>query len=137
MVDVVLLRLRVTPGWPRRFMELFVRILRAEQFVMRRGGRLGNAFRQWLNARIEPILDEEGMHTESVFLDREDGDLRLLWYMEAEDMAGVYEAFEESESALAQGGVVRWLLEEPDEILSADVEGDYPLLAHAWHPDRP
>ncbi|MDL5360940.1 DUF6176 family protein [Halalkalicoccus sp. NIPERK01] len=136
MVDVVLLRLRVTPGWPRRVMELFVRILRAEQFVMRRG-RLGAAFRRWLNAQLEPILDEEGMHTESVFLDQEGGDLQLLWYMEAESMKGVYEAFEESESALTEGRVAEWLLEAPEKILTTDVESDYPLLAHAWHPDRP
>jgi hypothetical protein len=136
MVEVVLLRLTVAPGWPRRFMEAFVRVLRAEQFLMRRGV-VGAAFRRWLNRRLEPILAAEGMYTESVFLEREDGELRLLWYMEAEEMARVYEAFEESDHALTNGRIVEWLLERPEKVLATDVESDYPLLAHAWGPDRP
>lgn len=137
MVDVVLLRLKVTPGWPRRFMEVVVRILLLEQFVMQRGGAVGNAFREWLNEQLEPVLADEDMHTESVFLDREDGKLYLLWYMEAEDMVHVYEAFDESDHALTNGGVVGWLLEHPEKILTTNVESDYLLLAHAWHPNRP
>lgn len=137
MVDVVLLRLKVTPGWPQRFVELFVRVLRAEQFVMQHGGAVGTAFRRWLNHQLEPILAEEGMHTESVFLDREDGELHLLWYMEAADIARVYEAFEASDHALTDGRAADWLLERPETVLTTDVESDYPLLAHAWHPNRP
>jgi hypothetical protein len=137
MVDVVLLRLRVASGWPRRVMELFVRVLRVEQIVMQRGGAIGTAFRQWLNRQLEPVLAEEGMHTESAFLDREEGELHLLWYMEAEDVARVYEAFEESDRAVTDGRVVDWLLERPEKVLTTDVESDYPLLIHAWHPDRP
>lgn len=137
MVDVVLLRLEVTSGWPQRFMEVFVRILLAEQFMIQHGGAIGTAFRQWLNDQLEPILVEEDMHTESVFLDREDGDLYLLWYMEADNMTQVYEAFDESDHMLTDGGVAGWLLECPEKILTTDVESDYPLLAHAWHPNRP
>lgn len=137
MVDVVLLRLQVTPGWPRRFMELFARILRLEQFVMQRGGAVGTVFREWLNGQLEPVLSKEDMHTESVFLDRDDEQLYLLWYMEAEDMAHVYEAFDASDHALTDGAVVGWWLEQPEKILTTDVESDYPLLTHAWHPNRP
>lgn len=118
-------------------MEAFVRILLAEQFVMQQGGVVGNAFRQWLNGQLEPVLADERMHTESVFLDRKGDELHLLWYMEAEDMAQVYEAFDDSDQALTNGRIVEWLLERPEKILTSDVESEYPLLAHAWHPNRP
>lgn len=139
MVDVVLLRIRVTPGRPQKLAEAFVRILLAEQFVMRRGGPVGNAFRQWFNDQFEPVLAAEGMYTESVFLDRDDGDLYLFWYMEAADMEGVYEGFVESDDPVTDiaGRIGGWLFEEPERVLTPDVESDYPLLVHAWHPDRP
>lgn len=139
MVDVVLLKVGIRSGLPRLFAEAFVRILLAEQFVIRRGGPLGRALRRRLNAALEPILVEEGMHTESIFLDRDDGELSLLWYMEAEGMEGVYEGFLESDHAVTDvaGRVGGWLFEEPERILSPDVDSDYPLLAHAWNPDRP
>lgn len=137
MVDVVLLRLKVTPGWPQQFMEVFVRLLLAEQFVIQHGGVIGTAFRQWLNDQLEPILAEEDMHTESIFLDREDGDLYLLWYMESDNMAQVYEAFDESDHVLTNDRVASWLLERLEKILTTDVKSDYRLLAHAWHPNRP
>ena len=139
MVDVVLLRMKVTSGWPRFVMALFVRILLLEQFVMRRGGVVGDALRRWLNEQFEPVLVEEEMYTESVFLDRRDGELYLLWYMEAEDTATVYEGFVSSDHSVTDvaGGVAGRLFEDPERILSPDVSSDYPLLAHAWHPDRP
>ena len=59
--------------------------------------------------------------------------------MEAEDMATVYEGFMESDHSITDtaGRVAGWLFEDPERILSPDVSSDYPLLAHAWHPDRP
>ena len=139
MVDVVLLRLKVATGWPRRFMELFVRVLLAEQFVMRNGGLVGDVFRHWLNDRLEPILVEEEMYTESVFLDRRGGELYLLWYMETQDMATAYEGFLSSDHAVTDvaGGVAGWLFEDAERILSPTASSDFPLLAHAWHPERP
>ena len=139
MVEVVLLRVQVRPGWPRRFMAAFARVLLAEQFLVRRGGPLGRAFRRWVNARLEPVLRAEEMYTESLFLDREDGDLYLLWYMEATDMEGVYEGFLESDRSLTDvaGVVGGWLFERPERILAPDVDSDYPLLLHAWNPGRP
>lgn len=54
-------------------------------------------------------------------------------------MATVYEGFASSDHAVTDfaGGVAGWLLEEPERILSPDVTSDYPLLVHAWHPERP
>ena len=137
MVDVVLLRLTVRPGWPRRIMEVLVQIFTLEQFIMRKGGILGEAFREWMNAQFEPILADEGMYTESAFLSREGGTLSLYWYMEAENIAAVYEAFEASENPITNGRVVGWFFENPEKVLTTDVESDYQLLVHAWHPDRP
>ncbi len=67
---------------------------------MQDGGMIGDAFRDWLNAQLEPILTVEGMYTESAFLCRDDGNLCLLWYMEAEDIGPVYKAFETSDHPL-------------------------------------
>ena len=69
MVDVVLLRMKVTSGWPQRLMDVFVRVLLAEQFVIQRGGVVGTAFRHWINSQLEPILVDEEMYTETIFLD--------------------------------------------------------------------
>lgn len=139
MVEIVLLRMRVASGWPRRFVQILVRVLLAEQFIMRRGGVVGDAFRRLVNERLEPVLAEEAMYTESIFLDRRDGDLSLLWYMEAESMEAAYEGFVSSDHAVTDvaGRVAGWLFEDPERILSPNASSDYPLLAHAWHPDRP
>lgn len=139
MVEVVLLRLRVSSGLPRLVAELFVRLLRLEQLIMSRGGRIGRWFREALNRSLEPILREEGMYTESLFLARENGELNVLWYMEAADVGHVYEAFEASDHGLTDvaARMGQWLFAEPEKILSSDVDADYAVLAHAWNPARP
>ena len=139
MVEVVLLRLRVSPRLPRLVAELFVRLLRLEQLIMRRGGLIGRWFRGALNRSLKPILREEGMYTESLFLAREDGELHVLWYMEAQDVGHVYEAFEASDHGLTDvaARVGPWLFENPEEIHTSEVDADYALLAHAWNPARP
>lgn len=137
MVDIVLLRLAVRSGWPQRVMELLIRVFALEQFIMREGGGIGDTFRSWMNAQLEPILTDEGMYTESVFLSRENGEICLLWYMEAEDIGGVYEAFEASDHSLTNGRIAAWFFDDPEKILTTEVESDYRLLLHAWNPDRP
>ncbi|MFC6904628.1 DUF6176 family protein [Halalkalicoccus tibetensis] len=137
MVDVVLLRLRVRSGWPRLVMGLLVRIFRLEQRIMNEGGTIGETFRNWVNAQFEPILVNEGMYTESAFLGREDDDICLFWYMEADDVEAVYEAFDASDHPVTSERAIGWFFENPEKVLTADVESDYPLLLHAWHPDRP
>lgn len=131
--------MKVASGWPRRLSEAFVRVLLAEQFVMHHGGATGSALRRWLNRQLEPILTEEGMYTETLFLDREDGDLYVLWYMEAEDVAGVYEEFLASNHPLTDVAdrAAGRLFEDAEKVLTTDVESDCPLLAHAWNPNRP
>lgn len=137
MVDIVLLRLVVRSGWPQRVMELLIRVFALEQFLMQEGGGIGDAFRSWMNARLEPILADEGMYTESVFLSREHGEICLFWYMEAEDIGAVYEAFEVSNHSLTNGRIAGWFFDDPEKILTTEVESDYRLLLHAWNPDRP
>lgn len=118
-------------------MEFLVRVFAVEQLVMQKGGTIGDAFRNWLNAQLEPILTNEQMYTESAFLCRENGDLCLLWYMEAEDIRAVYEAFETSDHTLTNGRIMGWFFENPEKILTTDVESDYQLLLRAWSPNRP
>ena len=137
MVDIVLLRLAVRSGWPQRVMELLIRVFALEQFVMQEGGVIGDTFRSWMNAQLEPILADEGMYTESAFLSRKDGEICLFWYMEAEDIGAVYEAFEASDHSLTNGRVVGWFFDNSEKILTTEVESDYRLLLHAWNPDRP
>ncbi|WP_331235332.1 DUF6176 family protein [Natronorarus salvus] len=137
-MEVVLLRLTVRRGLPRLVAELFVRVFLAEQAIMRRGGALGRGLRGLLNESVESVLREEGMYTESAFLDRSGDRLSVLWYMEAEDVGYVYEAFIDSDHAATRGErFLQWLFEEPDRILSTDVESEYPLLLHAWNRERP
>lgn len=133
------MRVTVRPGLPTIAAEPFVRLLREEQFVMRKGGPIGEGSRRRLDAALEPILTEEGTSAESIFLDRRDGDLSLLRYVEAEEMAGVYGGFVESERGMTDvaARIGGWLFEEPERLSGRNVESDYDLLAHAWNPGRP
>ncbi len=59
--------------------------------------------------------------------------------MEAEDLAGAYEGFLESDHALTDvsGRLVDWLFEDAERIMTPEMDSDYPLLVHAWLTDRP
>lgn len=109
-------------------MELFVRVLLLEQFLMQHGGVVGDAFRRWLNKQLEPVLLEEEMYTESIFLNRRDGGLYLLRYMEAENMEAVYDGFVSSDCSVTElaGRVAGRLFEDTEEIRSPNVSSDYP-----------
>ena len=134
MVEVVLLRLRVSSGLPRLVAELFVRLLRLEQLIMSRGGRIGRWFREALNRSLEPILREEGMYTESLFLAREDGELDVLWYMEAEDVGHVYEAFEASDHGLTDvaARMGQWLFENSLYTSSSKSTDSRFVISHSY-----
>ena len=130
--DVVLLRLRVAPGLG----ELFVRALAGATGRLDDEGRIERAFDDW----TEPVLEDEGMLTETVFLERTEGDYYLCWYMEAEDTDEVYEAYFGTSNRVARISehVVGWILENPRRVLQNPVESsDHELLAHAVSPDRP
>lgn len=98
------------------------------------GGRVERTFDGW----TEPNVDEEGVHTETVFLDRVDDDCYLVDYLECESRERVREAYRESDDAvaLASEWLLRWTLEDGsfvDRVPEATAE----LLVHAVNDGRP
>jgi hypothetical protein len=78
-------------------------------------------------------LKHEGMHSEAAFLQRtEDGDF-LVYYMEADDMDHVFEAYKQSDHEIDHEH--REVLEDVLED-GSDVD-NYELLYHLTNPDRP
>ena len=80
------------------------------------------------------VMEAEGMHTETLLLERTGTGYDLWWYMEAGDMAEVGEAYYASDSAIARVSehVLGWVLERPERALAHPVEAsDFELLAHA------
>ena len=132
MSNVVLLRAVVRPGLPERFFDALAGVRRR----LDDDGRVERALRSW----VEPILEEEGMYTESLFLDRSGERYEVFWYMEAADFAAVNEAYEASERSLTDLSAwgIGLLFEDAERLFAATEDGgDLDLLVHAWHPDRP
>ena len=78
-------------------------------------------------------LKHEGMHSEAAFLQKtEDGDF-LVYYMEADDMDHVFEAYRQSEHEIdhEHREVLEDVLEDGSDV------GNYELLYHLTNPDRP
>jgi hypothetical protein len=128
--DVVLVRLGVKPGpgtWLARGLA----------------GAVDAMEGTWLHRRAErssqAILEEERMWTETLWLERQGGAYTVRWYMEAEDMAHVQDAYDESERRVARWSeaVLDRLFEQPVATLSdPGTASEWELLAHATAPDR-
>ena len=97
--------------------------------------------REWMSevrereAEAVETLQSEGMHSEAAFLEQsEDGDY-LVYYMEAEDLHEVYEAFEASSHDIDKEHkqVMDEVLENGENIGT----GNYELLYHMVNPERP
>lgn len=93
---------------------------------------------EWLTAKFEawtqPILEAEGMYTETLLLERTDSGYELWWYMEAGDMGQVKEGFEESDSYVARLSepIFGLFLENPGRAFDHPVAAsNFELLAHA------
>jgi|GEM_PF-2183844 len=127
--DVVPLRLRVRSG-------LATRAVRGLAWLTARTPA-------WLEARFDsatqPILEAEGMQTETLLLHRQpDGD-DIWWYMEADDMGQVETAYYESWNPIARLSehALGLILEAPDRVLAHPVEAsEFELLLHAVAPTR-
>lgn len=78
-------------------------------------------------------LRNEGVYTETAFLERIDGEPYLTYYMETESVAGAFEAFESSEFDIdaEHEEVMQEVLESSENVADADV------LYHQVNPDRP
>ena len=108
MADVVLTRERVEPGCEDRLREWMAEVKRRESEAME-------------------TLAHEGMVAEAAFLDEQPEATYLMYYMEAEDLDEVYEAFRSSpyEIDREHAAVV-------DEVLADDQPDEQPeLLYHA------
>ena len=78
-------------------------------------------------------LRNEGVYTETAFLEQIDGEPYLTYYMETERVEAVYEAFEHSEFEIDREheAVMREVLESGTNV--ADTE----VLYHQVNPERP
>ncbi|MFC6824310.1 DUF6176 family protein [Halopelagius fulvigenes] len=112
MSDVVLTKNRIEPGKTDRLREWMAEITtRREEAI--------------------ETLRYEGMISEAAFLERTDSDDYLVYYMEAEDIDGVYEAFRSSpyEIDREHGEIL-------DEVLADDQpKRDIELLYHLVNPE--
>lgn len=114
MVDVVLTKQRIESGKVSRLKEWTEEIRQREDEAV-------------------ATLKNEGMHSESAFIEStDDGDF-LVYYMEAEDIEQVYSAFEESEHEIDRehAEVMRDVLEDGSS------DSEFELLYHMENPERP
>ncbi|WP_415381363.1 DUF6176 family protein [Halosimplex sp. TS25] len=81
---------------------------------------------------VVETLRDEGMKTESAFLERTDDGPHLVYYMEAEDIERVWDQFEDSDHDIDEEHkeVMREVLEDGQDV------GEYELLYHVTNPDR-
>lgn len=128
---VVPLRLAVEPGLGTALARLFAGLMDrlADDGVVKR------TFESW----TEPILEAEGMYTESLLLERTEAGYDLWWYMESGGMEQVYEAYYDSTSRIARLSerALGRVLERPERVLAHPVEAsDFELLTHAVAAER-
>lgn len=105
MADVVLTKQRIEPGKTDRLREWCAEIREREDEAL-------------------ATLEDEGMHAEAAFVESHGGDEYLIYYMKADDIDAVYEAFSESEHAIDEEHrtVMR------DVLVSGEDVGNYELL---------
>jgi len=129
--DVVLVRVGIRPGFATTlFRGLVGAIDRLDDTPVGR---------QFEKSSVE-VLEEERMWTETLWLDADDEAYdghSVLWYMEAEDMDVVTDAYEQTDNVMARWSelVLNHLFEQPMALLGdpRDASG-YELLAHATNP---
>ena len=130
--EVALWRLRFRSGPGEWFVRALTRFMEFTE-----GTAIERAFDRW----SEPVLEDERMWTETLFLERTEKGYAVLQYMEADSMAGVWEAYHETDNWIARASerVVGWFVERPERALYGDpiAQSDFELLAHAVNPDRP
>lgn len=129
--DVVMVRLGIRPGpgsWIARLLARAINLLEGT----------------WVQRKFEDssadVIEDERMWTETLWLERSGSSYAVRWYMEADEMDYVMEAYEASDNRVARwsNDVLNRVFEEPIEALGdpRDV-GDWELLAHATDPERP
>lgn len=113
MTDVVLTRQRVTEGKTDELREWCAELADRED-------------------EVRATLRDEGMYTESAFLERTDDGDYLYYYMEAENLPAALDAFESSDH-----DVDREHRETMADVVAEDPALDeFELLYHVTNPDR-
>lgn len=127
--DAVLLRLAVRPGLPGRVLAGLAGLI-----GRLRGGRIEGLFR----AFSEPVMEAEGMFTETLLLEETDEGRFLTWYMEFADLDEVYDAYYDTSNPVARVSeyLLGWVLVDPAAALTPKRDPDFRLLGHAVSPDR-
>jgi hypothetical protein len=122
--DVVPLRLTIRPGLGSLFACALAGLIERTP--------------AWLEAKFEAasldVLEDEEMYTETLLLERTGDGYDLWWYMEADNMEQVGEAYYETDNRVARVSehVLGWVLERPEHALAHPTQAsDFELLAHA------
>lgn len=123
---------RLRPGLPSRLAWLVGRAAVGVKSV----GPVG----RWARDQTE-VIEEEGLYTESLLLERRTGGHRIHYYMETASTEQLYEALAASGHWTARVGewAIRRLFVPADaeRFLSPPLGTDAEVLIHAVHPDRP
>ncbi|WP_458208462.1 DUF6176 family protein [Haladaptatus sp. NG-SE-30] len=114
MVDVVMMKQKIKEGKTQRLKEWMAEIRMREEEAIE-------------------TYENEGMYSESAFIERTDEGDFLVYYMESEDAQRAHEAFENSTHEIDR---------EHKEVMEETLEdgrnvGEYELLYHLTHPNRP
>lgn len=128
--DVVLIRLDIRAGFGTWVMRRV-----AGMIWWLDGGRIA----QRLQDSSSEVMEEEGMLTETIFIDKGDGELSLLWYMESDGQEQVLDAYYDTSNLVARISyvILGTVLERPEELLGNPHNyTNHDLLAHATDLDR-
>jgi len=128
--DVVLIRLEIRAGFGTWIMRGVTGVVRWLD-----GGRIA----QRLQDASAEVMEEEGMLTETIFIDKSDGRLALLWYMESEGQEQVLDAYHDTSNLVARVSEVLLgtILKRPNELLGNPHNyTNHDLLIHVTNPDR-
>lgn len=128
--DVVMYRPRIRAGLPARLADRLEALL--EWFD--EDGRVAARFDEW----TAPVVEAEGVHTETAFVEWVDGECYYVNYLECESRERVWEAYHASDSPVARGS--EWVLRRTladTTFLDRVPETDSELLVHAVSDRRP
>lgn len=129
--DVAAVRVRATTPLGEWFLRGFTRAVGA----LPEDGRLERAFRR----ATRSVLEEERTFTESILLERTDGGYFLWWYLEADDLDRVAEAFDASDNPVARASdvAVDLVVADPAALSDPGRASSHEPLVHVVDPERP
>lgn len=128
--DVVLLEMDIQPGFGSWLARLIGWIF---------GVISGTGIEEGFLESSGEIIKEEKMWTESLFLVNEDGRYTLWWYMEADDMTQVMDAYESTDNRIGRWSekIFGKIFGKPLSMLSEPTEAsNFETLVHLTGEDR-